>query len=445
MTDGTSNARCGPLLHVLLICIGFAGGYGLSNWLPSLRSAGMEADLARVSPGDEGGPQGRWNKVALPAPSGASEEEELVALGYLSGSRPAPAAASVTVYSADEAYNGLNLVLSAHEPSAELMTMDGRTIHSWQGSFREAVPDLDTKGRRGDQYWRRVLLLPDGDLLAIYEGLGIVRLTRDSELVWAVANGAHHDLQLAEDGQLYVLGQGVRKALREGSYQEIVADFVSVMDLDGHELRRIPLIEAFQDSIHSAVLATMPASNEYFHTNTLEILDGRLAARSPAFRKGNILLSFLSTDGIGVLDVESSQIVWYMAGKWIWQHQPTVLGNGNMLILDNRGEPGRSKVIEFDPFTQEVAWVYEGTAEKPFFTMTCGSNQRLPNGNTLITESDPGRAFEVKPDGTIVWEYLNPHRAGEENELIATLFEVIRLPADWAPTWLEAPQAVPAA
>jgi len=54
-------------------------------------------------------------------------------------------------------------------------------------------------------------------------------------------------------------------------------------------------------------------------------------------------------------------------------------------------------------------------------------NQRLPNGNTLITESTQGRIFEVTPENEIVWEYYNPHRTGEENELIATVMGARRL------------------
>ena len=86
-----------------------------------------------------------------------------------------------------------------------------------------------------------------------------------------------------------------------------------------------------------------------------------------------------------------------------------------------------SAVLEFNPGSRNIQWSYRGTKESPFYTPTCGSCQRLRNGNTLITESDPGRAFEVTPDKKIVWEYINPHRAGKENELIATLFEVVRL------------------
>ena len=42
-----------------------------------------------------------------------------------------------------------------------------------------------------------------------------------------------------------------------------------------------------------------------------------------------------------------------------------------------------------------------------FFSKTMGSQKRLPNANTFIAEDNTGRLFQIKPDGTIVWEYVN--------------------------------------
>jgi hypothetical protein len=33
----------------------------------------------------------------------------------------------------------------------------------------------------------------------------------------------------------------------------------------------------------------------------------------------------------------------------------------------------------------------------------------LPNGNTFINEGWFGRFFEVTREGSVVWEYVNPH------------------------------------
>ena len=71
-----------------------------------------------------------------------------------------------------------------------------------------------------------------------------------------------------------------------------------------------------------------------------------------------------------------------------------------------------------------------GEPAEAFYSKLAGYDERLPNGNTLITESTNGRAFEVTSDGKIVWEFINPERAGENNELIAVLCNVVRLGPD---------------
>ena len=65
--------------------------------------------------------------------------------------------------------------------------------------------------------------------------------------------------------------------------------------------------------------------------------------------------------------------------------------------------------MELDPTTQEIVWIYEteGYANMKFFSKTMGTQKRLPNGNTYIAEDNTGRLFQVKPDGEIVWEYVN--------------------------------------
>jgi hypothetical protein len=176
---------------------------------------------------------------------------------------------------------------------------------------------------------------------------------------------------------------------------------------------------------------------DIFHTNQIVKLDGRLADRIPAFRSGNFLLSMRNLNLLAVLDPRSEKIVWTMAGMWLQQHCPSVLDNGNILLFDNQGDYGRSRILEFDPVTQEIAWMYKGTPENEFSSEIFGSVQRLPNGNTLITESHYGRVFEVTREGDIVWEYYIPARAGENDELIANIFRVDRLPRDFPTDWLE--------
>ena len=83
-----------------------------------------------------------------------------------------------------------------------------------------------------------------------------------------------------------------------------------------------------------------------------------------------------------------------------------------------------------------MSWAYRGSPSAPFYSKTCGTAYRLANGNTLINESDGGRAFELSPENEIVWEFFNPHRGGESLQYIACLFDLVRVEAAEVDAWL---------
>ena len=136
---------------------------------------------------------------------------------------------------------------------------------------------------------------------------------------------------------------------------------------------------------------------------------------------------------------EKRSIVWARRGTFKAQHDPQILDNGRLLIFDNKGgdrKRGLSRVLEYRLPEMALEWSYEGTPKEPFFTLTCGVAARLPNGNTLITETDNGRAFEVTPEKQIVWEFISRHRAGSDGTLVASLFSMERIPRVRVP-WLK--------
>jgi hypothetical protein len=351
--------------------------------------------------------------AALLAAAPPDAEGKWRALPYLQGYRPAVDLPLVVEHDPAAVAPGLNLVLSGHAAEAALLDSRGRTLHRWRYPLRRLWPDLAADPRMAKlEYWRRVWLFPNGDLLAIYEGLGIVKLDERSRVLWSRRGGFHHDLQVTADGRIWVLDRTGRDRMLE--------DFVTVLGPDGRPVRRISILRALERSQLAPRLGRMERTGDVLHTNTLEVLDGRRP--EPEFRRGNVLLSILKLDALAVLDPEREEIVWARAGSWRRQHQPTLLPDGSLLLFDNLGSRP-SRVIEIDPRTGRVLWQYAGIVSK-----TLGSCQRLPNGNTLITESEAGRALEVTRAGRVVWELNNPHRAGDRGELVAVLFEVIRLP-----------------
>lgn len=442
----TAGARAiRAALAVIVLCLGV--GYGFVAARRELFPYPLAKRLfyaVAVPPRDYGGATpGMW-RPRRPVEGHLTDEQrqemaELAALGYLRGSKPAGEAEGVTLHDPERAYNGLNLFASGHGPEALLMDMDGNVLHSWVRDLWSVWPDWEeARGVTGAEHWACAHLFENGDLLAVFAGFGVIKIDNDSDLLWSYDGGSHHDLFVTDEGLIYTLDREPRMVPRINETEPVMEDFVTVLSPEGELARRFSVLEAFERSEYAPVLSRMPRSRDILHSNAIEVLDGGLARRSPAFREGNVLISIRELDAIAVVDMETETVVWALFGRWKAQHDPTVLPNGRMLLFNNFAGPEASEVLEFDPFTQEVFWSYEGGGAIDFYTAEVGANQRLPNGNTVIVESANGRVFEVTPDRTIVWEFINPHRAGEDNELIATLRGMVRLPPEFPLDWLEA-------
>ena len=140
---------------------------------------------------------------------------------------------------------------------------------------------------------------------------------------------------------------------------------------------------------------------------------------------GNILISFMQTNTIAIIDKKTGDIKWqWGSGNLAHQHCPTMLDNGNILVLDNGRHPNgfafsSSRIVEVDPKTNEVIWDYGSGDRKAwgewwgkkrpasFYSAIVGSCQRLPNANTLVCEGTTGRIFELNPSLELVWEFNN--------------------------------------
>lgn len=366
-------------------------------------------------------------------PEQLAEIEKLESIGYLSGSKPGHESVGVVVHAAEQSWSGVNLYLSGHAPEAILMDMDGKPLHRWQRSLAEALPGYD--GPIDPEFsncWRRARMLADGGIVAIFEGKGVFRLDRDSNLLWSNPNRAHHDLELMPSGQIVLLTRTAHLLPRVHPEKPTLEDFVVILDEDGNERSRLSILEAFENSEWiSWYEQRRVKTGDIFHTNSIQVLSGR-AVDAPWNQPGFFLLSVLSMDAVIVIDPFQRKVVQAWAGPWKEQHEPLLLPTGSMLLFDNKGESGRSRVLEFDPVDGEMIWQFQGYQGAPFYTSTCGTAQRLPNGNTLVVESDNGRALEVDVEGRTVWEFRNPARAGSEGEFVATLFDLIRLPAELA-------------
>lgn len=375
------------------------------------------------------------------SPRELEQVELLRSLGYLSGYVEVPVEMGVTVFDSTRACPGYNLVLSGHGPGISLIDMNGEVVHSWfssEVSLYGIWPEAQDQGVPID-FWRRAYLSDNGDLTVVVEAGGIVRIDLDSNLLWhSEANGAHHDLDIDQNGNVYTIGRLVHQESEHYPGKLISEDYIVRLDSAGNETLRLSTLDVLANSQYAPVLRDTPEEGDVLHCNTIVYVRPEMLPENYTgpFRPNSVILSLRAVDLICAVDLEEESVYWAQSELWHMQHEPVVLSDGSMLIFDNQGMGEMSTVLQFDPVTSEVLWYYRGTRENPFYSVGVGSCQRLPNGNTLIVESVMGRAFEVTPEGETVWEYFNPHRAGDNHELIATLFDTVRILPETVSDWL---------
>jgi hypothetical protein len=342
-----------------------------------------------------------------------------------------------------QTYDGFTLFTTTQGARATLLDMRGNAIHQWELPFSQAWPrPPHVQNPLPDEqiHWFRCHLFPNGDLLAIYQaendtpcGYGLVKLSKDSKLLWKYAGRVHHDLDVDEKGTIYTLTQQLKRKAPAGlDYlpTPYVADSLVVLSPDGQKVASVPVEEAIRDSAYSLLLSTaiaeqtipkdrtrlassfeaflQPTKGDLFHTNSVKVLTQARARKCPLFQAGQVLISLRSINTVAVLDVRKRSMVWAALGPWRIQHDAEFLDNGHLLLFDNHGWDKGCRVIEYDPVTQAIPWVYSAADASPFHAAFRGMKQRLPNANTLIVDPDGRRLFEVTPGKELVWEFFCP-------------------------------------
>lgn len=343
------------------------------------------------------------------APRAAREPDlaALGALGYADWDPDATGPERGGVVRADAARSAPGLTLYADRVDrAFALELDGTLAHAWTIPGRTQV--------------EHVVPLGGGRLAAVAADEGVTVVDRDSRVLWSADLNAHHDLAVLPDGSLLVpewverehRGRRVRfdrlVRLAAGADPRVVWDsWARLAELQ--ELHPPLALDAEPDAGEPADTAY-----DYYHLNTVARLGATPLAEDARFRADNLLLCFRNANLIVVLDGATHEVAWsWRPGTLDMPHTPSVTAAGTLLVFDNGRHRGWSRLVEVDPRDGTGVWSWRAEHRENFFSDVRGAAQRLANGNTLVTESERGHAFELAPDGDVVWELWNPERRGD--------------------------------
>lgn len=344
---------------------------------------------------------------------------------------------TLTVGELQESFPGYTLYSMCGNAQVHLLDHQGESVHQWS-------VDAD-----------RARLLPNGNLLVVHAskwGLTqpnwrrlrkyIREYSWGGEVVWEqkLRGPAHHDIQRLENGNTLALVMAPVPAdhparaqikdptlrtlgIRSDAIQEVSPDGEVVWEWRFHEHVDINSCGAevcpskYQDKVLEG-----ERNFDWSHINTISVIpENRWHDQGDTrFKPGNIMVLPRNWSTILVIDKETKDTVWEYSGDYrgglSGGHEAHMIakglpGAGNILVVDNGRDRKETFILEVNPQTKQLEWVYD--VGENFFTRAAGSVQRLPNGNTLISEDLRGRVFEVTPDRETVWEFSRGFQ-GEE-------------------------------
>jgi len=339
---------------------------------------------------------------------------------------------------------------------ARIINNEGEVLHAWSTDF---IPGH----KRG---WAMVKMDSTGHLYAVNARTGLVKVDWGSNTVWGVKKAFHHDFSIAEDGKVWALVEHGRHANFDGQSFDLLDNGIVVLGVDGEVEDEFWLFDALQDMpelkahVRKSLSRKAPKGGlahdededgfdgeegrvlfgrDIFHANTLNFATKTIDG---VWNEGDIITSIREMNMVVVLDRTTHEPKWHWGpGELQRQHDPEQLDNGNLLVFDNGRRRRRwSRVLELDPSTSKVVWEYKAEG---FFSNIRGLSQRLPNGDTLVVSSQRGRAFEVTPEGEVVWEYWSPDIFGGKLRVPLRMERLVGKPLAFAQKQLSAGKGNP--
>ena len=316
-----------------------------------------------------------------------------------------------------------------------LLDANGEVAHRWQmpyppGLYGYLLPNgnLFYGGKvRDDGGWDLF------EAMKRFKGGIMLEADWDGNILWEHRDPCHHHdarrtesggclymtVERMDDAQAAKIQGGQPGTDANGMYADVLVE----VDAGGNRIWEWHAAEHLDPDKH--VITFNDLRDEWSHGNTVVPLPN-----------DRVMFSFRNISTVGIIDKATGNIEWQIGDETLaQQHDPSLLDNGNVLIYDN-GSHSRhnplpaSRVIEVDTATNEIVWEYRDNPPFNFFSAYISGARRLPNGNTLITEGQPGRIFQVTPAGEVVWEYINPHFApNEQGYVVEQRFPFQPLPA----------------
>ncbi|MDB5123348.1 MAG: Arylsulfotransferase [Mucilaginibacter sp.] len=296
---------------------------------------------------------------------------------------------------------------------------DQKVLHQWLQNFdqtKQLLRDKSDFWKISDKQSTRLfnpLILNDGSIVFNNFYSPLIKMDKNSKLVWVINGTFHHSIECDADGNTWAPSIIENSKFLKNMLPAFVDNAITKVSPNGKVLFKKSVAEILIENGYRGLL--LGVGNYEIDLSHLNDIQPALTT-TKHWMKGDLLISLRNRSTVFLYRPASNKILWLKTGPWLNQHDVNFIDSdrislfGNNIVQANPDElliDGHNEVYIYNFKTNTVETPYTAVLKAArVSTTTEGRANVLPNGDLFVEESNNNRLFRSDRNA-IVWQYID--------------------------------------
>ena len=295
---------------------------------------------------------------------------------------------------------------------------DQKVVHRWIPDYSQIIKLLG----KGSFSWtsREIhnlllyhpLLLPDGSLIFNDAFSPLVKINKDSKLIWAAKGIFHHSVEKDAEGNIWAPSVITPSEFLPNVLVGLQDDAITEVSPEGKIIFRKSVAKILTENGYRVLLFGFGNyEKNLVHLNCIQpaLTSGKY------WLKGDLLISLRNKSTVFLYRPSTDKILWLKTGPWINQHDAGFIDSSRIRVFGNNMTRifGRERLV--DGYNEEYVYNFKNNkTETPYTeflknakisTLSEGRGNILPNGDLFVEETNNNRLL-LGSKKNIIWQYV---------------------------------------
>jgi hypothetical protein len=315
------------------------------------------------------------------------------------------------------------LLLSAYDAKAKqsqaklIRLSDQKIIYTWSPDMekvKKIYTSFDKEWDKTDKHsflMTHPLISADGSLVFHSALSPLIKIDKDSKIVWAVKEVFSHSLEFDADGNIWA--EVIVKPSNTGvpGLSDYEDNYIEKISPDGKTLFKKSVTELLVENEYRGLVY----GTEVYEGDVLHLNDIQPALTSSGYwQTGDLLISLRHKSAVFLYRPSTNKVTWLKIGPWLHQHDADFVDSTTIGIFGNdiiRNRPnnifieGHSEEYTYDFKTNKTETPYTEFLKKAGVRASFeGRSDILSNGDLFVEETNNNRLLRGNKTD-VIWQY----------------------------------------